>query len=105
MTFTEVEVTRRIRALTVERLRTFVGIGLVHAEAGTDGPRFTEADIARTRLICELIDDLDIGEPAVPVVLSLLDQIHSLRCELRSLLVAVGDQPEEVRRSIRERLR
>jgi chaperone modulatory protein CbpM len=40
---------------------------------------FSEADIARARLIGELIDDLGVNTEGVSVVLSLLDQIHSLR--------------------------
>jgi chaperone modulatory protein CbpM len=40
---------------------------------------FSEVDIARARLIGELIDDLGVNTEGVGVVLSLLDQIHSLR--------------------------
>jgi chaperone modulatory protein CbpM len=40
---------------------------------------FSEADIARARLIGELIDDLGVNTEGVSVILNLLDQIHSLR--------------------------
>jgi chaperone modulatory protein CbpM len=40
---------------------------------------FSEADIARARLIGELIDDLGVNAEGVGLVLNLLDQIHSLR--------------------------
>lgn len=40
---------------------------------------FSQADIARARLIGELIDDLGVNAEGVGVILDLLDQIHSLR--------------------------
>ena len=40
---------------------------------------FSEADIARARLIRELIDDMGVNTEGVGVALNLLDQIHSLR--------------------------
>lgn len=42
-------------------------------------PSFTEADLARARLIRELMDDMGVNEEGVGVILNLLDQIHSLR--------------------------
>lgn len=40
---------------------------------------FDDVDIARARLIRELRVDLMVNEEAIPVVLSLLDQVHALR--------------------------
>jgi hypothetical protein len=39
----------------------------------------------------------------MPVVLSLLDQVHGLRRELSALTGAVAGQPDEIRREIIER--
>ncbi|TBW38434.1 hypothetical protein EYW49_09185 [Siculibacillus lacustris] len=44
---------------------------------------FHDIDVARVRLIRELRDDLAIDEEALPLVLSLLDQIYDLRRHLR----------------------
>ena len=44
-----------------------------------DGFVFDDVDIARARLIRELRVDLMVNEEAIPVVLSLLDQVHALR--------------------------
>ena len=44
-----------------------------------EGFVFDDVDIARARLIRELHVDLMVNEEAIPVVLSLLDQVHALR--------------------------
>ncbi|MEL0020845.1 MAG: hypothetical protein VW709_13310 [Rickettsiales bacterium] len=43
---------------------------------------------------------MQIGEEALPVVLSLLDQLHGARRELRSLADAIERQPEDIRRQV-----
>ncbi len=40
---------------------------------------FTEADIARARLISSLINDFGVNNEGVGIILSLIDQMHSLR--------------------------
>jgi chaperone modulatory protein CbpM len=40
---------------------------------------FDDEDIARINLICELRNDLGVNDEAIPVILSLLDQLHHLR--------------------------
>lgn len=45
----------------------------------TLGRGFTEADLARAQLIRDLMNDLGINAEGVGVVLSLVDQVHSLR--------------------------
>ena len=46
---------------------------------------FREIDVARVRLILELRDELEVSEAALPIVLSLLDQLYDLRRQLREL--------------------
>ena len=43
---------------------------------------------------------MDIGEDAIPLVLSLLDQVYELRSRLKSLLHAVDRQPSDVQLAI-----
>ncbi len=64
------------------------------------GWRFAEVDVARIALICELRDDLRLDDEAMPVVLSLLDQVYELRRRLRALGAAVAAQPYEVRDAV-----
>jgi len=62
---------------------------------------FREIDIARIRLIQELRDDLQVNEEALPVVLSLLDQLYDLRRKLRELGDALGQTAlEDLRRAV-----
>jgi chaperone modulatory protein CbpM len=67
---------------------------------------FREIDIARIRLIQELRDDMDVNEAALPVVLSLLDQLYDVRRRLHALGDVLGKTlPEELRRSVLQDLR
>ena len=43
---------------------------------------YTPADLARAKLIQELMHDLGVNQPGVGVALHLLDQLHSLRAGL-----------------------
>ena len=48
----------------------------------TEEESFTDADIARARLIRELEHDFGVNNPGISVVLHLLDQLHSARARL-----------------------
>lgn len=47
---------------------------------------FSEADLARAKLIRDLIDDLGVNSEGVGIVLHLLDQVHGLRRALSEVL-------------------
>jgi chaperone modulatory protein CbpM len=47
---------------------------------------FSEADLARAKLIRDLIDDLGVNSEGVGIVLHLLDQVHGLRRALAEVL-------------------
>jgi len=95
--FKELEVIEQVGMLTLTELRLWVSEGWVTPE---EDHSFAEIDVARVRLVCQLRRDMNVNEDAVPVVLSLLDQLHGLRNELRSLTRALEEQPEEVRRRV-----
>lgn len=62
---------------------------------------FHEVDVARVRLIAEL-RELRMDEEAMPVVLSLLDQLYATRRRMRLLQQAVDDTaPDAVRTRLR----
>lgn len=100
MMFSEAEVVTVLETVTVQELRGWVLAGWIAPAVGDGGPVFDDLDVARIRLVYELRSELDVAEDAVPLVLSLLDQVHGLRREMRSLAQAVDAQPENVRAAI-----
>ena len=102
--YSETEVVARVEGLTVSRLRAFVAAECL-APAEREGRlAFAEADLARARLLAELDADFDLDPDAAGMVMSLVDQIHGLRRQLRALGEAVAAEDEGVRGRIRERL-
>ena len=47
---------------------------------------FSEADLARAKLIRDLMQDLGVNDEGVGVILNLLDQVHGLRRALADML-------------------
>ena len=90
--------------LQVQELTGWVERGWVRPEGEAPGWEFQEIDVARVRLIHDLRRGMDIGEDAIPLVLSLLDQVYELRAQLQSVLRAVEAQPADVREAIRAKL-
>jgi chaperone modulatory protein CbpM len=86
-------------------LTQWVELGWVTPERHErDEPAFSELDVARICLICDLRHDLAVEEETMPLVLSLLDQIYTLRRQMNALTGAIRQQPEEVREAILELL-
>ncbi|MGH6945275.1 MAG: chaperone modulator CbpM [Geminicoccaceae bacterium] len=99
MTLAEVAVTvGRVDRVEIAR---WVELGWVAPERrAEDDPVFSEIDVARVCLICDLVHDMAVEEETVPLVLSLLDQVYSLRRQLNALTGALWRQPDDVRRAI-----
>jgi chaperone modulatory protein CbpM len=57
----------------------------VRPDGGAGHYVFREIDVARVRLIQELRDELQVNEEALPIVLSLLDQLYEQRRRMREL--------------------
>lgn len=104
MLYREEEVVAHVPGLTVRRLRRWIARGWVRpARAGADRV-FDELDLARIRLIQQLRGELGVAEDALELVLGLLDQLYGARRQLRVLLRALQELPEDQRRRILERL-
>ena len=99
----ERDIVARVQRLTVTRLRVWVKQGWIKP-ADEAAQAFSEADAARAALICNLEDQLGFAEEDVPVLLSLIDQIHGLRSELMGVLAALEDLPPDVRATVRMRI-
>ena len=59
--------------------QSWVRPDLVRSDAGPGRYLFHDIDIARVRLILELREQMQVGEEALPIVLSLLDQLYEAR--------------------------
>lgn len=105
MTMNSRDVIARVAGVTAERLENWVAQGWVDPARGENGFEFEEIDVARVDLIRQLRDELAIDRESIPVVLSLMDQVYSLRSELRCVLRALEEQPGEVRERIVASLR
>jgi chaperone modulatory protein CbpM len=56
---------------------------------------FSEADLARAKLIRDLIQDLGVNEEGVGVILNLVDQMHGLRKALADILQSVHERSSQ----------
>jgi len=96
---------RETAGLGREDLERWISQEWVRPDRRADGYVFRDIDVARVRLILEMRDHMDVGEPALPVVLSLLDQLYDMRRQMRDLAAAVAAvAPLEVRRDVAEHL-
>jgi chaperone modulatory protein CbpM len=66
---------------------------------------FRDIDVERVRLILELRDEMQVNEDALPVVLSLLDQLYDMRRRMHRLRAALDETvPDDVRQELMRRL-
>ncbi len=98
--------------ITVQTLSATVGVAeaeitrwveltWLHPDGSAGGWLFQEVDVARVRLIAEL-RELRMDEEAMPVVLSLMDQLYAERRRMRLLQQAVNEAaPDAVRARLR----
>jgi chaperone modulatory protein CbpM len=87
----------RLDATAVE---AWVEAGWLMPRRDDEAHDFSDADVARARLIRDLQHDMGVNEEAVPIILDLIDQVHGLRQMLREVATAVCAQPEEMRQRI-----
>jgi chaperone modulatory protein CbpM len=87
----------RLTAVHVER---WVARGLLRPVGGADAWTFEQVDVARVRLLAELVDDIGLDDDTVETVVGLVDQVHTLRSQLGLLAQAIAEQPPETREAI-----
>ena len=102
------ELVRRFAGLEVAELTRWVENRWVVPERG-DGPEaerwtFHEVDVARIELILHIRREFVLDEETTSLVLGLLDQVYSLRRQMRRLCHAVESQPPEMRDAIQRAL-
>jgi len=68
------------------------------------GYLFDRLDRTRVALACDLHYRMGLDHASLPVILSLIDQLHDARHHLRVLARAVAEQPEAVQHEITRRM-
>ena len=92
----------RLTAVHVER---WVARGLLRPSGSVEAWSFEPIDVARVRLLTELADDVGLDDDTVEAVVALIDQVHTLRSELKLVASAIGEQPPATREAITAALR
>lgn len=99
--YTETDIIARVDDLTPPRLKAFIRARIVTPVSTANGPAYGETDLARLQLLCDLTDIHELPEEALPMVMSLIDQLNTARGDMRALMQAVAAEPDEVRGRIR----
>ena len=105
MPLTEKHVLQRVSGVTAVRLKVWSERGWISPARSETGYVYTEIDVARCDLIRQFRDEMEIDSETVPVVLKLLDQVYSLRRELRMVTSAIKGLPEDAQRQVYEAIR
>jgi len=100
----EHELLATVERLQIESLRRWIAHGWVAAHEHEGCYVFQEVDVARVRLICDLVYDIEMDEESLPVVLSLLDQLHDTRRLLKRFSAVIDGLPDDMRREIKAAL-
>lgn len=98
------ELLMRFQGLDHGELRRWIENGWILPEQRDETWIFHEVDVARVELIFEIRHEFAVDEEAMPVVLGLLDQVYSLRRQLRRMCDALAAQPPEVQALVRQAL-
>jgi chaperone modulatory protein CbpM len=85
-------------------LLTWIEDGVVAPQHDDEGYLFDAVDEARVALACDLHYRMGLEHASLPVILSLIDQLHDARHHLRTLTQAVAEQPETIRQEITLRM-
>jgi chaperone modulatory protein CbpM len=86
--------------LPERELLSWVDRGWVRPEGSDPDFVFQEIDVARVRLIHDFRHSMAVAEDTMPLVLSLLDQVYTLRGQIHAIARAVEGQPEPVRAAL-----
>jgi chaperone modulatory protein CbpM len=93
----EVLVTQ-VSGVVRQDLERWITFGWIRPDGAPGHYQFHEIDVARVRLIHELHGQMQVNEEALPVVLSLLDQVYDLRRRMREIGDALGRSTSEDQR-------
>jgi chaperone modulatory protein CbpM len=100
----ESELIAQYTVLERQVLLIWIEEGVVAPHRDEDGYLFDPVDESRVALACDLHYRMGLEHASLPVILSLIDQLHDARHHLRRLTRAVAEQPEAVKQEITRRM-
>jgi chaperone modulatory protein CbpM len=96
------EIVEQIGDLQRNDLDAWIREALISPQEDGGDLVFSEMEYARIRLICTLHYDLEVNADTLPIVVSLVDQLHQARQRLLKLTAAVVTQDKSVQAAILE---
>ena len=100
----ETELIAQLTVLKREVLLVWIEEGVIAPHRDDQGYLFDQLDASRVALCCDLHYRMGLEHASLPVILSLIDQLHVARHHLRRLTSAVADQPDAVQQEITRRM-
>jgi chaperone modulatory protein CbpM len=85
-------------------LMTWIEDGVIAPHRDEAGYLFDRLDQARVALACDLHYRMGLEHASLPVILSLIDQLHDARNRLRAMTRAVCEQPDAIQHEITRRM-
>jgi len=85
-------------------LLTWIEEGVISPSRDEEGYLFDRVDESRVALACDLHYRMGLDHASLPVILSLVDQLHDARHHLRALTRAVAEQPAPIQQEITRRM-
>ena len=90
--------------IDVVQLDLWIEQGWLIPETSDGRRQFRDADVARARLILDLMGNMGVNEAGVDIVMELVDELHGLRGTMGKLMAAIGKQERDVQRRLLESL-
>jgi chaperone modulatory protein CbpM len=100
----ESELIAQFTVLERQVLLIWIEDGVIAPQRDQEGWLFDQVDESRVALACDLHYRMGLDHASLPVILSLIDQLHDARHHLRTLTRAVAEQPEAVQQEITRRV-
>ncbi len=100
----ETELIAQSAVLKREVLLVWIEEGVIVPHRDEQGYLFDRIDESRVALCCDLHYRMGLEHASLPIILSLIDQLHDVRHHLRKLSNAVSGQPDAIQQDITRRL-
>lgn len=100
----ETDLIAQFTVLERQVLLAWIEEGVIAPHHDQQGYLFDRIDESRVALACDLHYRMGLDHASLPVILSLIDQLHDARHHLRALTHAVAEQPDAVQHEITRRM-